>query len=220
MTEDLKQLLEVAVRSDRPPVDLGAVLTADLDRARRAARSRMQRRFRAGTASLALVATAVVGIGYAVNQPSSGSSGPVAGSSPGGSRGASDVRLVDAPFDAAPYTFDLTPKGWSVQSQNADRVTIAPDDGSTSTNPDDFQGKLVIMFDENPPSGRRVVAGGRVFWIGGDSGYTIMATRTLDDEPGGEVLVQYPNDAGWTRETMLEFLGSVHVGPGARPGLG
>jgi hypothetical protein len=26
-------------------------------------------------------------------------------------------------------------------------VTIVPDDGSTSSSPDDFEGKLVIMFD-------------------------------------------------------------------------
>jgi hypothetical protein len=34
------------------------------------------------------------------------------------------------------------------------------------------------------------------------------------------VRIQYPTGTGWTRETMLGFLASVHVGPGAQQGLG
>lgn len=60
------------------------------------------------------------------------------------------ITLVAMPLDAAPYTFDLTPQGWSVQAQKPTAVTIAPDDDSTSSDPDDFEGKLVITFDDNP----------------------------------------------------------------------
>ncbi len=130
------------------------------------------------------------------------------------------MQLVAATFDADPYTFDLTPAGWHVQSQNAFAVTIAPDDGSTSDSPDVFIGKLVILFDQNPLSGTSVDVDGRRFWLHSDSDYTTISTATRPDEPPGAVRIQYPDDAGWTRESMLAFLGSVHVGPGALPGLG
>jgi hypothetical protein len=71
------------------------------------------------------------------------------------------------------------------------------------------------------PDGARVLTEDRVFWIrAGDSGYTTVATRTRADEPPGVVRVQYPDEAGWSNDTMLAFLGSVHVGPGALPGQG
>ncbi len=34
------------------------------------------------------------------------------------------------------------------------------------------------------------------------------------------MLIQFPDDTGWTRDTMLTFLASVHVGPGAQQGVG
>ena len=98
--------------------------------------------------------------------------------------------------------------------------TIVPDDGSTSSDPNVFVGKLVIMFDANPPDGRVVDHDGRRFWVSGDSGYTTLATRTEGDEPDGVVRIQYPTGAGWDESSMVDFLGSVHVGPGARQGLG
>ena len=125
-----------------------------------------------------------------------------------------------ATFDAAPYTFDLTPKGWAVQGQDEFGVTIAPTDGSVSDSPYDFEGKLVIMFDPRPPGGRAVDLDGRRFWITGDSGYTTISTRTLPGEPDGAVRIQYPDDTGWTEDTMLAFTASVHVGEGAEHGLG
>ena len=130
------------------------------------------------------------------------------------------VRLVAGTLDADPYTFGLVPEGWSVQGQNPYTVTIAPDDGSTSEHPDDFRGKLVIMFDQNPPDGARVTRDGRHFWLRDGSDYVTVATLTRGDEPPGVVRVQYPVDAGWSESTMLAFLGSVRVGPGALPGQG
>ncbi len=77
------------------------------------------------------------------------------------------------------------------------------------------------MFDGNPPSGAKVVHDGRTFWVGYDGdGTGTISTRTRRGEPAGIVLIQYPLDAGWTRETMLQFLAGVHVGPDALPGLG
>ena len=62
---------------------------------------------------------------------------------------------------------------------------------------------------------------GRSFWVSDQGGdITTVSTRTVDGEPAGMVRIQYPSDAGWTHDTMLGFLAGVHVGPGARPGLG
>jgi hypothetical protein len=214
---DVKRVLQVIAETDRPATSPAA----DLARAQEAGRTR--NRFRLGLAGLAVAS--VVGVGTVLVATDDPATPDVTASDPtapgsvasGSGRG---VRLVAATFDATPYTFDLTPQGWSVQGQNAFHVTIAPDDGSTSDLHDDFEGKLVIMFDANPPGGRAVDVDGRRFWITGDSGYTTISTRTTTGEPAGAVRIQYPDDAGWDEDTMLAFTASVHVGDGARHGLG
>lgn len=209
MTEhDLKHALRVAAVSDRPETDP----LADLERARTAASARTRRRVRTGLAGLATVA--VIGVGTGVVLSDSPSTPPA-------TQATGQVQLVAKTFDAAPYTFDLTPTGWSVQGQRPQAVTIAPDDGSTSSHPDDFRGKLVIMFDANEPDGRAVEHDGRTFWIrDSDSEYTTIATRTRAGEPAGVVRIQYPTGAGWDEQSMLAFLASVHVGDTAQHGLG
>jgi hypothetical protein len=223
-THDLKRALQTAAESDRPAVDPAD----DLARAVSAARARTRRRFRVGLAGVASVA--VLGVGAAVvldrEQTDPGVSAPGTGT-PDAVPG---VELVSETFEATPYTFDLTPRGWSVQGQRPNGVTIAPDDGSTSDDPDVFVGKLVIMFDANPPDGRVVDHDGRRFWVSGESGrttlaerqsgYTTLATRTRGDEPDGVVRIQYPNGAGWDEASMVAFLASVHVGPSAQHGFG
>jgi len=208
-THDIKQALGSVARADVPV----PAPDEDLARARGAARARRRRRFRAGLAGLAV--TSVLGVGAANVLGDAGGSGGTTQVSPG------TVQLVAKRFDAAPYTFDLTPRGWSVQGQNPYAVTIAPDDGSASESPDDFVGKLVIMFDANEPAGRLLERDAREFWVydSGD-GYTTIATRTRGDEPTGVVRIQYPRDAGWDENSMLAFLASVHVGDTARHGLG
>jgi hypothetical protein len=200
---DLKRLLEPAAETTRAPVDP----IADLVRAQRTAKGRTLRRVRLAAVTAAVVVVSTVGLNRSAHDPTT-------------PEVASKVELVAATFDADPYTFDLTPTGWHVQSQNAFAVTIAPDDGSTSDSPDVFVGKLVILFDQNPLSGATVDVDGRRYWLHSDSDYTTISTATRPDEPPGAVRIQYPDDAGWTRDSMLAFLGSVHVGPGALPGLG
>jgi len=203
--EDLRHLLDLAA-GPATMVDPAA----DLARGRAARHQQFRRRLQAGTATLALLAVAGVGVGIAVT---SGDGNP-------GIAAHGTVQLVDAPFDATPYTFDLTPKGWSVQGQDEDHVTIVPDNGTTSDDPNDFIGKLVIMYDQNQPGGERVYEGGRAFWIRGGEGYVTISTMTRAGEPAGEVLIQYPDGQGWTREKMVRFLASVHVGAEAEPGQG
>jgi hypothetical protein len=205
MVSDLKRLLEVAAETTPGVVDPAA----DLARARRARRARTVGRIRVGVATIAIAVVVAVGLTRTGTTPHH--QDPVA---------ASPVRLVAASFEADPYTFDLTPTGWHVQAQNPYAVTNVPDDGSTSGSPDVFVGKLVILFDQNPLGGGCVESDGRQFCLRTDSEYTTISTPTRADEPPGVVRIQYPDDAGWTRASMLAFLGSVHVGPGALPGLG
>jgi hypothetical protein len=99
-------------------------------------------------------------------------------------------------------------------------VTIAPV-GFPDQEPASFVGKLVIMLDQNPLGrGERVDVDGRDFRIRESEGYTTISTATRPGEPAGVVRIQYPSGTGWSRDTMLEFLADVQVGPGAQPGVG
>jgi hypothetical protein len=208
-THDLKSALQSAAETERPEIDPAD----DLVRAVAAARARTRRRVRAGLAGVASAAVLTVGaVAVLDREPADpGVATP---------RTAAGVELVSQTFEATPYTFDLTPTGWSVQAQNPYAVTIVPDDGSTSSDPDVFVGKLVIMFDANRPTGRTLDHDGRRYWVTGDSGYTTLATRTRPGEPEGVVRIQYPTGTGWDEPSMVAFLASVHVGQGARRGQG
>lgn len=208
---DLKNLLDLAADGDRTTDG------SDLGRAHHARSLQRRRRYSTGVAALGLVAIAGVGGAIAVGSaPDESPQGRTTTASPS----TAAVRLVAQTLEATPYTFDVSPEGWSVQAVTPSAVTIVPDDGSTSDDANDFQGKLTILFDANPLEGEEVVSDGRTFWIGSSSGYTMMATPTLAGEPEGVVRIQFPKSAGWTRDTMLQFLGSVHVGDGAEQGVG
>lgn len=205
-TYDLKRALEIAAGDEPRAADPAA----DLLRAHTAARTRSRRRLRLGATALA--AAALIGTASVVTLHDSPTNPRHAA--------AADVHLVAERLDATPYTFDLTPAGWSVQAQLPSAVTIAPDEGSTSDNPHDFRGKLVILFDMNPPTGQPTKHDDRRFWVADNPGYTTIATRTVDGEPTGVVRIQYPDNTGWRLPAMIEFLASVHVGPEAQHGLG
>jgi len=128
--------------------------------------------------------------------------------------------LFAAGESAGPYTFGKLPRGWEVQGAYDQGVTIAPV-GFADQEPLSFAGKLVIMYDQNPPSGEATVVGGREFFAhSAGGGMSTVAVRTRDGEPQGVVSVQYPDSAGWTVETMIEFLDAVEVGQQAQPGVG
>lgn len=216
MTADprIRHALDIAASGDRPAVPPAS----DLARARSAARARSRRRLRWG---LALVAVGAIGLGRLdldARPAEDVTTAPGTAAPP--DLATRSIALLSTPLDAGPFTFGLTPEGWSAQPARPSSVTIAPDDGSTSPHPDDFRGKLVITFDRNAVDGEQVVHDGRAIWITGDSGTTTMSTLTLPGEPPGVVRIQYPDDTGWTDDAMVRFLASVHVGPDARPGLG
>jgi len=209
---DLNSLLERAAGPTGAPVDAHA----DLTRGHRAL-SRTRRR-RGALGLVGVAAAGVVGVGIArVTDPGGDVAAdrtqthhPVKGTG---------ITFLAQPFEAGPYTFDQTPVGWEVQGAYPQGVTIAPV-GFPDQEPLSFVGKLVILFDGNPLSGEKLQRDGRTFWVHGDSGYTTIATPTRPGEPTGNVLIQFPDDTGWTRDTMLTFLASVHVGPGAQQGVG
>lgn len=127
--------------------------------------------------------------------------------------------LLAADTSAGPYTFGKLPRGWEVQGQYAQGVTIAKI-GDPDQEPASFVGKLVIMYDQNPLSGEVTAYDGRDFHVRTSSDTTTVAVATRAGEPEGEVLVQVPTSTGWDVATMIEFLDAVEVGPGAQPGLG
>ncbi len=207
---DLNALLERAAGPASVPVDP----QADLARGHLALSRSRRRRGALGLAGLAAAGVVGVGLGrYAAHDDVAVDPAPPPKHQQQG------VALLSQPFEAGPYTFDQTPEGWEVQGVVPSAVTIAPV-GFPDQEPLSFAGKLVILFDGNPPSGQRVDVDGRTFWVYEGEDHITLSTRTRPGEPDGMVRIQYPTGTGWTRETMLAFLGSVHVGPGAQQGLG
>ena len=133
---------------------------------------------------------------------------------------AAGVQLVAADAEAGPYTFGKLPEGWEVQGISPSAVTIAPPDAKDQE-PNSFAGKLVILYDQNAPSGDVTSVDGRDFHLRGDSDYTtIISVSTEAGQPEGTVYVQYPDSAGWSQDTMIEFLDAVQVNESAQPGVG
>jgi hypothetical protein len=209
---DLNALLDRAAGPPTVRVDAHA----DLARGQQALARTRRRRVSAGL--LGVAAAGVVGVGLARY--------------PDADRGATHttaehrtedagVTLLAQPFEAGPYSFDSTPQGWEVQGSYPQGVTIAPV-GYADQEPLSFLGKLVIMFDQNPPGrGEELQHAGRTYWVSDNGGdHITISTVTRPNEPQGVVRVQYPSGTGWTRDTMLEFLAGVHVGADARPGVG
>jgi hypothetical protein len=133
--------------------------------------------------------------------------------------GEADSALFGANESAGPYTFGKLPKGWEIQGAYPQGVTIAPFDFEDQE-PLSFVRKLVIMYDQNPLTGDRTTYNGREFFSSHGANHTTVRVRTRAGEPEGVVSVQYPDSAGWSVETMIEFLDAVHVNESARPGVG
>ena len=209
---DLTDLLDRAGDPDDNTVDA----RADLVRARTAWQRR--RRIRSLAAAGSLVAVGVLAVGVAGSGVLDRS--PQHDSAVVDDSGSDDsITLVAASLEAGPYTFGKVPEGWTVQGTRPSAVTIAQQ-GDDDEHPDSFVGKLVIMYDQNPPSGEQSVVNGRTFFTRGDSGHTTISVATEAGQPEGQVMVQFPDSAGWSHDTMIEFLDAVEVNASARPGLG
>jgi hypothetical protein len=206
---DLTELLDRASDLDHTPMPVDD----DLTRARAALRR--QRRTRGLVGSVGVIALVAAGVaGTTVLDRDSDADTVVTEEQPG-----DGIQLVAARAEGGPYTFGKLPRGWEVQGTTPSAVTIAPADAK-NTNSNSFLGKLVIMYDQNPPSGDVTTVGGRDFFIRGDSDHTTIMVSTRAGEPEGLVYVQYPDSAGWDEETMIELLDAVRVNDSAQPGIG
>jgi len=210
MTE-LTDLLNRASEPDHTPTSIDD----DLARARAALRRRRTRgAIRIGSiAAVGVIAAGIVGSSALERERERDTHSATP------DQGNDGVQLVAADAEAGPYTFGKLPEGWEVQGVLPSGVTIAPV-GFRDQSPYSFLGKLVIMYDQNPPSGDVTSVDGRDFHSRGDSNHTTVQVATRPGEPDGIVSVQYPDSTGWDTETMIEFLDAVQVNESAEPGLG
>ncbi len=206
---DLTELLDRASDVAETPMPV----TDDLARARAALRRQRRRRSLVAAGSVCAVAVLAGTVGPAlVDDAPEGNTTTIESED-------SLSMLVASTETAGPYTFGKLPRGWEVQGTYPQGVTIA-EIGDDDQEPLSFIGKLVIMYDQNRPSGDVTEYDGREFFTRGDSDHNTVSVRTRDGEPEGVLSVQYPDSAGWDVATMVEFLAAVEVGPGAQPGLG
>lgn len=214
---DLRELLDRA--SGTADTTASSVpVTDDLARARTALRR--SRVWRTGAAAFAVAA--VVAGGVTVAATTSSDNAPVAARDQSPNDAAGDgIRLLSANVTSGPYTLGKLPEGWEIQGESPRNVVIAPAGGGVSPDPNDFRGKLVVNFEQNPlpEDAREVEWNGRTFYFGGDSGYTMIHVVTRAGEQEGKVVVQYPSE-NWSEENMLEFADAVRVNESAEPGIG
>lgn len=214
---DLNDLLATASRSGGPDGADAFDARADLTRGRRALARVRRRRAAAGVATLAVAGA--VGAGAVRTLSGDKQQDPVTAEH----REPTDqIRLVSQPLEAGPYTFDKTPEGWRDLNYAHPEFAVVIGRATGNQDPEHFIGKLVIMMSTNPPAGEQVEYDGRTYWVHGDGGgdHTRITTMTRNGEPEGALEIQFPNDAGWSQETMLEFLSTVKVGAAAQPGVG
>jgi hypothetical protein len=236
---DLNTLLERAAGPTTAPVDSHA----DLARGRRALSRTRRRRGAIGLAGVA--AAGVAGVGITRLETDHGPSGgtEAADHSAGPSqhptalpshatddRTVAPIVLLAQPTDVGAFSFDQVPEGWEAQEAppgddpgvsaalGKNLVTFATADFPDKY-PENFLGKLVIMFNKTGTFGEQRQVHGRTFWINTHGGgpYTQLYVHTRAGEPPGVLDVQYPDNTGWTQDDMIAFLDGIHLGPDATP---
>jgi hypothetical protein len=214
---DLNDLLATASRTDGTDA---FDARADLTRGRRAL-ARIRRR-RAAGGVLTLAVAGVIGTGVVRAGSDDNQQAPPTAEHRESKESTDQIRLVSQTLEAGPYTFDKTPEGWRDLNYAHPEFAVVIGRASGNQDPEHFIGKLVIMMSTNPPAGEQVEYDGRTYWVHDDGGgdHTRITTMTRPGEPEGALEIQFPNDAGWSQETMLEFLSTVKVGAAAQPGMG
>ena len=220
---DLTDLLERAAGPTAAPVDADA----DLTRGRVALSRTRRRRTAAGLVGVAAAAAVGVGTGRLLardDEPqvaaSDTPSAPPSSASPAASGPVTEVGA---------FSFDRVPAGWEPQAAPPDDpgvtaalgtnlVTFATADFPDKL-PENFEGKLVVMFNGAGVFGERRQVDGRTVWVNttGGGAYTQIYVRTRPGEPQGVLEVQYPDHTGWSEDDMIAFLDGIHLGPGASP---
>jgi hypothetical protein len=214
---DLRDVLDSAAGDAASPTP--DVVAGDLRRGRRALVR--QRYTRAGAGLLltgAAVTAGVLVVPQLGDQPAQ-TQVAVPGAGGGASTQSSAVPLV--PFDAGahpkPISPSLVPDGWSV-SGNAYALVIAP--AGSTTSPDDFQGKLVVMVSPD----QTVASGATSIDVAGAPGTVSVegGTQVLVFTPDGDrqVVVQAPAALGWDDATLARFAAAVTVSADAQGARG
>ena len=193
------------------------------DDVRRGRRALVRQRYaRAGAGLLltgAAVAAGVLVIPQLGDEPAQTQIAVPGAGGAGGSTQPASVALV--PFDAGahpkPISPGLVPDGWSVTGSEF-ALVIAP--AGSTTSPDDFQGKLVVMVSPD----QTVAPGATSIDVAGTPGTVSVesGTQILLFTPDGDrqVVVQAPAALGWDDATLARFAATVTVSADAQAGRG
>jgi hypothetical protein len=212
---DLRDVLDSAAGHTAGPTP--DVVADDVRRGRRALVR--QRYARAGAGLLLTGAAVAAGVLVVPQLGTEPASTQVAVPGAGGSAQPAGVALV--PFDAGahpkPISPGLVPDGWSVTG-NEYALVIAP--AGSTTSPDDFRGKLVVMLSPDQtaaPGATSIDVAGTPGTVSAESG-----TRILVFTPDGhrQVVVQAPAALGWDDATLARFAASVTISADAKAGRG
>jgi hypothetical protein len=215
---DLRDVLDSAAGHTAGPTP--DVVAADVRRGRRALVRQRSARVGAGLLLTgAAVATGVLVVPQLGTEPATTQ---VAVPGTGGTGGSAQPAGVDlVPFDAGahpkPISPGLVPDGWSVTG-NEYALVIAP--AGSTTSPDDFRGKLVVMLSPDQtaaPGATSIDVAGTPGTVSAESG-----TRILVFTPDGhrQVVVQAPAALGWDDATLARFAASVTISADAKAGRG
>ncbi len=217
---DLRDVLDSAAGDAASPTP--DVVADDVRRGRRALLR--QRYARTGAGLLLTGAAAAAGLVLVPQLGDEPAQTDVAVAVPGaGGAGASaqPAAVALVPFDQGPtpkpISPGLVPEGWSV-SGNAYALVIAP--AGSTTSPDDFEGKLVVMLSPDQtaaPGATSIDVAGTPGTVSVEHGAQILVYT-----PDGhrQVVVQAPAALGWDGATLARFAASVTVSRDAQAGRG
>jgi hypothetical protein len=212
---DLRDVLDSAAGDAASP-------TPDVvaDDVRRGHRAMVRQRYtRAGAGLLLTGAAVAAGVLVVPQLGTEPAQTQVAIPGAGGSAQPAGVALV--PFDQGahpkPISPGLVPDGWSVTG-NEYALVIAP--AGSTTSPDDFQGKLVVMVSPDQTAAR----GATSIDIAGTPGTVSVESGTqiliFTPDGGRQVVVQAPKSLGWDDATLARFAAAVTVSADAQAGRG
>jgi len=214
---DLRDVLDSAAGDTASPTP--DVVAADVRRGRRALVR--QRYTRAGAGLLltgAAVAAGVLVIPQLGDEPAQTQIAVPGAGGAGASAQPASVALV--PFDAGahpkPISPGLVPDGWSVTGSGY-ALVIAP--GGSTTSPDDFQGKLVVMVSPDQtaaPGATSIDVAGTPGTVSVESGTQILIFK----DGGRQVVVQAPAALGWDDATLARFAAALTVSTDAQGARG
>lgn len=117
----------------------------------------------------------------------------------------------------APFTFEETPVGFTVDNLSTDMVSFCPPGVVPSA---DFAKKLTVLVDSAPsapPSGRMVRVGPRTGWLAISGGITMLR---FGDSAGLQLTIQVGEGIRVAEQDLLTFAAGIRTTSAATPGNG